>query len=124
VVFQFFNLNAEQNRDGVKRSGLLLWQLLMAPHDQIEPDIQREVCLAISSGLNTLYQSESELNNLLKFVFTEGEKNSGLSQLRDVILNNLANQLQKNRFGSEDDDHYRLKDELLQCILKTVVRES
>uniref|UniRef100_A0A672P8W3 Uncharacterized protein n=1 Tax=Sinocyclocheilus grahami TaxID=75366 RepID=A0A672P8W3_SINGR len=124
VVFQFFNLNAEQNRDCVKRSGLLLWQLLMAPHDQIEPEIQREVCLAISSGLNTLYQSESELSNLLKFVFTEGEKNSGLSQLRDVILNNLANQLQKNRFGSEDDDHYRLKDELLQCILKTVVRES
>ncbi|RXN23820.1 putative E3 ubiquitin- ligase HECTD4 isoform X1 [Labeo rohita] len=124
VVFQFFNLNSEQNRDCVKRSGLLLWQLLMAPHDQIEPEIQREVCLAISSGLNTLYQSESELNNLLKFVFTEGEKNSGLSQLRDVILNNLANQLQKNRFGSEDDDHYRLKDELLQCILKTVVRES
>ncbi|ROL42235.1 putative E3 ubiquitin-protein ligase HECTD4 [Anabarilius grahami] len=124
VVFQFFNPNSEQNRDCVKRSGLLLWQLLMAPADQIEPEIQREVCLAISSGLNTLYQSESELNNLLKFVFTEGEKNSGLSQLRDVILNNLANQLQKNRFGSEDDDHYRLKDELLQCILKTVVRES
>ncbi|XP_067256066.1 probable E3 ubiquitin-protein ligase HECTD4 isoform X7 [Chanodichthys erythropterus] len=124
VVFQFFNPNSEQNRDCVKRSGLLLWQLLMAPPDQIEPEIQREVCLAISSGLNTLYQSESELNNLLKFVFTEGEKNSGLSQLRDVILNNLANQLQKNRFGSEDDDHYRLKDELLQCILKTVVRES
>uniref|UniRef100_A0A671K5X4 Probable E3 ubiquitin-protein ligase HECTD4 n=1 Tax=Sinocyclocheilus anshuiensis TaxID=1608454 RepID=A0A671K5X4_9TELE len=124
VVFQFFNLNAEQNRDCVKHSGLLLWQLLMAPHDQIEPEIQKEVCLAISSGLNTLYQSESELNNLLKFVFTEGEKNSGLSQLRDVILNNLANQLQKNRFGSEDDDHYRLNDELLQCILKTVVRES
>lgn len=103
VVFQFFNLNSEQNRDCVKRSGLLLWQLLMAPHDQIEPEIQREVCLAIrwvlkssqkikvkeylnicnnykpffffliSSGLNTLYQSESELNNLLKFVFTEGE---------------------------------------------------
>uniref|UniRef100_A0A8C1NN10 Uncharacterized protein n=1 Tax=Cyprinus carpio TaxID=7962 RepID=A0A8C1NN10_CYPCA len=96
------------------------------------PEIQRIICnnykpfffVLISSGLNTLYQSESELNNLLKFVFTEGEKNSGLSQLRDVILNNLANQLQKNRFGSEDDDHYRLKDELLQCILKTVVRES
>uniref|UniRef100_A0A8C2K1G8 HECT domain E3 ubiquitin protein ligase 4 n=2 Tax=Cyprinus carpio TaxID=7962 RepID=A0A8C2K1G8_CYPCA len=96
------------------------------------PKFQRIICnnykpfffVLISSGLNTLYQSESELNNLLKFVFTEGEKNSGLSQLRDVILNNLANQLQKNRFGSEDDDHYRLKDELLQCILKTVVRES
>lgn len=40
-------------------------------------------------------------------MFFAGEKNSGLSQLRDVILNNLANQLQKNRFGSEDDDHYR-----------------
>lgn len=36
-----------------------------------------------------------------------GERNSGLSQLRDVILTNLAEQLQKNRFGSEDDDHYR-----------------
>ncbi len=47
VVFQFFNLISEQNRDCVKRSGLLLWQLLMAPHDQIEPEIQREVCLAI-----------------------------------------------------------------------------
>ncbi|XP_051557544.1 probable E3 ubiquitin-protein ligase HECTD4 [Myxocyprinus asiaticus] len=124
VVFQFFNPNSEQNRDSIRRSGLLLWQLLMAPLDQIQPEIQREVCHAISSGLNTLYQSESELNNLLKLVFTEGERNSGLSQLRDVILNNLANQLQKNRFGSEDDDHYRLKDELLQCILKTVVRES
>lgn len=36
-----------------------------------------------------------------------GERNSGLSQLRDVILTNLAEQLQKNRFGSEEDDHYR-----------------
>lgn len=36
-----------------------------------------------------------------------GERNSGLSQLRDVILTNLAEQLQNNRFGSEDDDHYR-----------------
>lgn len=35
-----------------------------------------------------------------------GERNGGLSQLRDVILMNLADQLQKNRFGSEEDDHY------------------
>ncbi len=44
---------------------------------------------------------------IITVFFSLGEKNSGLSQLRDVILNNLANQLQKNRFGSEDDDHYR-----------------
>ncbi|KAI1901157.1 hypothetical protein AGOR_G00057300 [Albula goreensis] len=124
VVFRFFNPQSEQNRESVRRSGLLLWQLLMAPVDQIGAEIQGEVCLAISSGLNTLYQGETELNNLLKLVLTEGERNSGLSQLRDVILTNLADQLQKNRFGSEDDDHYRLSDELLHCILKTVVRES
>uniref|UniRef100_A0A8C7DPU3 HECT domain E3 ubiquitin protein ligase 4 n=1 Tax=Oncorhynchus kisutch TaxID=8019 RepID=A0A8C7DPU3_ONCKI len=124
VVFRFFNPQSEQNRESVRRSGLLLWQLLMAPVDQIGPEIQAEVCLAISSGLNTLYQGESELNNLLKLVLTEGERNSGLSQLRDVILTNLADQLQKNRFGSDEDDHYRLSDELLHSILKTVVRES
>ncbi|XP_048853239.1 probable E3 ubiquitin-protein ligase HECTD4 isoform X2 [Brienomyrus brachyistius] len=124
VVFRFFNPQSEQNRESVRRSGLLLWQLLMAPADQIGAEIQREVCLAISSGLNTLYQGETELNNLLKLVLTEGERNGGLSQLRDVILTNLAVQLQKNRFGSDDDDHYRLSDELLHCILKTVVRES
>ncbi|KAL4646588.1 putative E3 ubiquitin-protein ligase HECTD4 isoform X5 [Arapaima gigas] len=141
VVFRFFNPQSEQNRESVRRAGLLLWQLLMAPADQIGAEIQGEVCLAISSGLNTLYQGETELNNLLKLVLTEGERNSGLSQLRDVILNNLAMQLQKNRFGSDDDDHYRcssgsnilwlvsiwshrLSDELLHCILKTVVRES
>ncbi|KAA8578851.1 hypothetical protein FQN60_005319, partial [Etheostoma spectabile] len=89
---------SEQNRESVRRSGLLLWQLLMAPVDQIGAEIQKEVCLAI--------------------------RNSGLSHLRDVILTNLADQLQKNRFGSEEDDHYRLSDELLHCILKTVVRES
>uniref|UniRef100_A0A3Q2YHY1 HECD4 ligase n=1 Tax=Hippocampus comes TaxID=109280 RepID=A0A3Q2YHY1_HIPCM len=108
----------------VRRAGLLLWQLLMAPVDQIGAEIQREVCLAISSGLNTLYQGETELNKLLKLVLSEGERNSGLSQLRDVILTNMADLLQKNRFGSEEDDHYRLSDDLLQCILKTVVRES
>ncbi|XP_036454105.1 probable E3 ubiquitin-protein ligase HECTD4 isoform X4 [Colossoma macropomum] len=124
VVFRFFNPQSEQNQESVRRSGLLLWQLLMAPVDQIGAEIQREVCLAVSSGLNVLYQGESELNNLLKLILTEGERNSGLSQLRDIILNNLADQLQKNRFGSEDDDHYRLSDELLHCILKTVVRES
>ncbi|TKS78950.1 putative E3 ubiquitin-protein ligase HECTD4 [Collichthys lucidus] len=124
VVFRFFNPQSEQNRESVRRSGLLLWQLLMAPVDQIGSEIQREVCLAISSGLNTLYQGEAELNKLLKLVLTEGERNTGLSQLRDVILTNLADQLQKNRFGSEEDDHYRLSDELLHCILKTVVRES
>ncbi|XP_026795565.1 probable E3 ubiquitin-protein ligase HECTD4 isoform X2 [Pangasianodon hypophthalmus] len=124
VVFRFFNPQSEQNRESIRRSGLLLWQLLMAPIDQIGAEIQREVCLAISFGLNILYQGEMELNDLLKLVLTEGERNSGLSQLRDIILNNLADQLQKNRFGSEDDDHYRLNDELLHCILKTVVRES
>ncbi|KAM7391556.1 hypothetical protein PAMP_022238 [Pampus punctatissimus] len=124
VVFRFFNPQSEQNRESVRRSGLLLWQLLMAPIDQIGAEIQREVCLAISSGLNTLYQGEAELNKLLKLVLTEGERNNGLSQLRDVILTNMADQLQKNRFGSEEDDHYRLSDELLHCILKTVVRES
>uniref|UniRef100_A0A3P9K7D3 HECD4 ligase n=1 Tax=Oryzias latipes TaxID=8090 RepID=A0A3P9K7D3_ORYLA len=124
VVFRFFNPQSEQNKDSVRRSGLLLWQLLMAPLDQIGTEIQREVCLAISSGLNILYKGEAELNKLLKLVLTEGERNGGLSQLRDVILTNLSGQLQKNRFGSEEDDHYILNDELLHCILKTVVRES
>ncbi|XP_025970264.2 probable E3 ubiquitin-protein ligase HECTD4 isoform X1 [Dromaius novaehollandiae] len=125
VVFKFFfSPQTERNRDIVRRSGLLLWQLLMAPRDQICAEIQKEVCLAISSGLNILYPGEVEINNLLKLVLTEGERNSGLSQLRDVILTNLAEQLQNNRFGSEDDDHYRLNDELLHYILKIVVRES
>uniref|UniRef100_A0A8C3PY49 HECT domain E3 ubiquitin protein ligase 4 n=1 Tax=Chrysolophus pictus TaxID=9089 RepID=A0A8C3PY49_CHRPC len=125
VVFKFFfSPQTERNRDIVRRSGLLLWQLLMAPRDQICAEIQKEVCLAISSGLNILYPGEAEINNLLKLVLTEGERNSGLSQLRDVILTNLAEQLQNNRFGSEDDDHYRLNDELLHYILKIVVRES
>lgn len=44
---------------------------------------------------------------LINYFILIGERNSGLSQLRDIILNNLADQLQKNRFGSEDDDHYR-----------------
>ncbi|XP_074177681.1 putative E3 ubiquitin-protein ligase HECTD4 isoform X2 [Rhinolophus sinicus] len=125
VVFKFFfSPQTERNRDIIRRSGLLLWQLLMAPKDHICPEIQKEVCLAISSGLNILYPGETEINNLLKLVLTEGERNSGLSQLRDVILTNLAEQLQNNRFGSEDDDHYRLNDELLHYILKIVVRES
>ncbi|MGH0164289.1 UNVERIFIED_CONTAM: hypothetical protein FKN15_048020 [Acipenser sinensis] len=55
---------------------------------------------------------------------SKGERNTGLSRLRDVILTNLADQLQNNRFGSEEDEHYRLNDELLHYILKTVVRES
>nr|XP_015221532.1 PREDICTED: probable E3 ubiquitin-protein ligase HECTD4 [Lepisosteus oculatus] len=124
VVFRFFSPQTEQNQEMVRRAGLLLWQLLMAPIDQIGAEIQKEVCLAISSGLNTLYPGEAELNNLLKLVLTEGERNDGLSQLRDVILTHLADQLQKSRFGSEDDEHYRLNDELLHYILKTVVRES
>ncbi|KAM8797794.1 putative E3 ubiquitin-protein ligase HECTD4 isoform 1-T1 [Eudromia elegans] len=125
VVFKFFfSPQTERNRDIVRRSGLLLWQLLMAPRDQICTEIQKEVCLAISSGLNILYPGEVEINNLLKLVLTEGERNSGLSQLRDVILTNLAEQLQNNRFGSEEDEHYRLNDELLHYILKIVVRES
>ncbi|KAL8180059.1 UNVERIFIED_CONTAM: putative E3 ubiquitin-protein ligase HTD4, partial [Gekko kuhli] len=125
VVFKFFfSPQTEKNRDTVRRSGLLLWQLLMAPADQISPEIQKEVCLAISSGLNILYPGEVEINNLLKLVLTEGDRNSGLAQLRDVIMTNLAEQLQNNRFGSEDDEHYRLNDELLHYILKIVVRES
>uniref|UniRef100_A0A8C0P1C5 HECT domain E3 ubiquitin protein ligase 4 n=1 Tax=Canis lupus familiaris TaxID=9615 RepID=A0A8C0P1C5_CANLF len=125
VVFKFFfSPQTERNRDIIRRSGLLLWQLLMAPKDQICSEIQKEVCLAISSGLNILYPGETEINNLLKLVLTEGERNSGLSQLRDVILTNLAEQLQNNRFGSEEDEHYRLNDELLHYILKIVVRES
>ncbi|XP_026544984.1 probable E3 ubiquitin-protein ligase HECTD4 [Notechis scutatus] len=125
VVFKFFfSPQTEKNREIVRRSGLLLWQLLMAPVDQISPEIQKEVCLAISSGLSILYPGETEINNLLKLVLTEGDRNSGLAQLRDVILTNMAEQLQNNRFGSEDDEHCRLNDELLHYILKIVVRES
>lgn len=43
----------------------------------------------------------------MEFCCVLGERNSGLSQLRDVILTNLAEQLQNNRFGSDEDDHYR-----------------
>ncbi|XP_043924358.1 probable E3 ubiquitin-protein ligase HECTD4 isoform X2 [Protopterus annectens] len=129
VVFQvvskfFWGSQTEKNREVFRRSSLLLWQLLMAPVDQIGSEIQKEVCLAISSGLNILYPGESEVNNLLKLVLTEGDRSSGLSQLRDVFLTSFAEQLQNNRFGSEDDDHYRLNDELLHCILKIVVKES
>ncbi|XP_058014322.1 probable E3 ubiquitin-protein ligase HECTD4 isoform X2 [Ahaetulla prasina] len=125
VVFKFFfSPQTEKNREIIRRSGLLLWQLLMAPVDQISPEIQKEVCLAISSGLSILYPGETEINNLLKLVLTEGDRNSGLAQLRDVILTNMAEQLQNNRFGSEDDEHCRLNDELLHYILKIVVRES
>uniref|UniRef100_A0A8C0HEC5 HECT domain E3 ubiquitin protein ligase 4 n=1 Tax=Chelonoidis abingdonii TaxID=106734 RepID=A0A8C0HEC5_CHEAB len=109
VVFKFFfSPQTERNRDIVRRSGLLLWQLLMAPKSQICPEIQKEVCLAISSGLNILYPGEVEINNLLKLVLTEGERNSGLSQLRDVILTNLAEQLQNNRFGMRLACHCQL----------------
>ncbi|XP_043571193.1 probable E3 ubiquitin-protein ligase HECTD4 [Chiloscyllium plagiosum] len=125
VIFKFFfNPQTERNREIVQRSEVLLWQLLKTPVDEIGEEIQREVCLAISSGLNTLYLGEQELNNLLKLVLTEGQRNSGLCQLRDIILVNLAEQLQNNRFGSEDDDHYRLNDELLHYILKIVVQDS
>ncbi|XP_053555727.1 probable E3 ubiquitin-protein ligase HECTD4 [Bombina bombina] len=125
VVFKyFFNPQMERNRDVIRRAGLLLWQLLMAPKDQICPEIQKEVCLAISSGLNILNPGELEINNLFKLILTEGDRNCGLSQLRDVILTNLAEQLQSNRFGSDEDEHYRLNDELLHYILKIVVRES
>lgn len=47
VVFRFFNPQSEQNRESVRRAGLLLWQLLMAPVDHIGSEIQKEVCLAI-----------------------------------------------------------------------------
>lgn len=48
VVFKFFlNPQTERNRETIRRAGLLLWQLLMAPKDQICPEIQKEVCLAI-----------------------------------------------------------------------------
>lgn len=47
VVFRFFNPQLEHNRESLKHSRLLLWQLLMAPVDQIGEEIQREVCLAI-----------------------------------------------------------------------------
>ncbi|KAG8597822.1 hypothetical protein GDO81_002399 [Engystomops pustulosus] len=125
VVFKFFlNPQTERNRDTIRRAGLLLWQLLMAPKDQICPEIQKEVCLAISFGLNILNPGEMEINNLLKLILTEGDRNCGLSQLRDVILTNLTEQLQNNRFGSDEDEHYRLNDELLHYILKIVVRES
>ncbi|XP_048467693.1 probable E3 ubiquitin-protein ligase HECTD4 [Rhincodon typus] len=125
VIFKFFfNPQTERNREIVRRSEQLLWQLLKTPVNEIGEEIQKEVCLAISSGLHTLYLGEQELNNLLKLVLTEGQRNSGLCQLRDIILVNLAEQLQNNRFGSEDDDHYRLNDELLHYILKIVVQDS
>ncbi|XP_059510969.1 probable E3 ubiquitin-protein ligase HECTD4 isoform X1 [Stegostoma tigrinum] len=125
VIFKFFfNPQTERNREIVRRSEHLLWQLLKTPVTEIGEELQREVCLAISSGLHTLYLGEQELNNLLKLVLTEGQRNSGLCQLRDIILVNLAEQLQNNRFGSEDDDHYRLNDELLHYILKIVVQDS
>ncbi|XP_040202102.1 probable E3 ubiquitin-protein ligase HECTD4 isoform X1 [Rana temporaria] len=125
VVFKFFlNPQTERNRETIRRAGLLLWQLLMAPKDQICPEIQKEVCQAISYGLNILNPGEQEINNLLKLILTEGDRNCGLSQLRDVILTNLTEQLQNNRFGSDEDEHYRLNDELLHYILKIVVRES
>lgn len=60
VVFRFSSPQSEQNRESVRRAGLLLWQLLMAPVDHIGSEIQREVCLAIRSVLFTPMDNISE----------------------------------------------------------------
>ncbi|XP_013909607.1 PREDICTED: probable E3 ubiquitin-protein ligase HECTD4 [Thamnophis sirtalis] len=90
VVFKFFfSPQTEKNREIVRRSGLLLWQLLMAPVDQISPEIQKEVCLAISSGLSILYPGETEINNLLKLVLTEVFRTALLLKTQSPIFSDV-----------------------------------
>ncbi|MGH0151603.1 UNVERIFIED_CONTAM: hypothetical protein FKN15_020765 [Acipenser sinensis] len=129
VVFQvvftfFFNPQTERNRETVRRSGLLLWQLLMAPVDQISAEIQKEVCLAISSGLNTLYPGEAEFNNLLRLVLTEGKNvaSPSLSYLM-AVQNHLLSNTVLIKPDEHDDSDSSLQGETLKVqtalLLKT-----
>uniref|UniRef100_H3CIF6 HECT domain containing E3 ubiquitin protein ligase 4 n=1 Tax=Tetraodon nigroviridis TaxID=99883 RepID=H3CIF6_TETNG len=122
VVFRFSSPQSDQNRENVRRAGLLLWQLLMAPVDHIGSEIQREVCLAISSGLNILYQGDAELNKLLKLVLTEGDLNS-LIGLKSFVATHILHNFFSCQFKAINQ-HVNLVMIVLYCILKTVVRES
>ncbi|XP_077866440.1 putative E3 ubiquitin-protein ligase HECTD4 [Saccoglossus kowalevskii] len=77
-----------------------------------------------STGLHVLYPTLEDQNALLHKLLTEGERNVGLCQVRDLILIDLSEQLKNDAERGEVHTKCRLNDDLVLYILKIAVRES
>ncbi|KAI8513245.1 putative E3 ubiquitin-protein ligase HTD4 [Branchiostoma belcheri] len=125
VIFKSFIFKNESEEEAalVKKTRTLVWRLLTTSSCA---KIQEEAANVCSAGQTVLYPEEEEQNKLLKLLLLEGEDKSGLGKLRDLILLDLADQLTHPPPASDKmaPPLSRLKDDLVQLILKLCVRES
>ncbi|XP_066272380.1 LOW QUALITY PROTEIN: probable E3 ubiquitin-protein ligase HECTD4 [Branchiostoma lanceolatum] len=125
VIFKSFIFENESEEEAmlVKKTRTLVWRLLTTSPC---PRIQEEAANVCSSGHTVLYPDEEEQNKLLKLLLMEGEKKCGLGKLRDLILLDLADQLTHPTPATDKaaPPVSRLKEDLVQLILKLCVRES
>ncbi|CAH1233961.1 HECTD4 [Branchiostoma lanceolatum] len=124
VIFKSFIFRNESEEEAmlVKKTRTLVWRLLTTSPC---PRIQEEAANVCSAGHTVLYPDEEEQNKLLKLLLMEGEEKCGLGKLRDLILLDLADQLTHPTPATDKAaPPVRLKEDLVQLILKLCVRES
>uniref|UniRef100_T1J2Q6 HECT domain-containing protein n=1 Tax=Strigamia maritima TaxID=126957 RepID=T1J2Q6_STRMM len=83
--------------------------------------IQAEACNVINNALYVLYPLPRDRHNLLLQLFSDGIP---ASYLRNLILIQYTEQLQNLNLNFDDAKKVRVNDEVLNLLLKTVVKES
>ncbi|XP_038054835.1 probable E3 ubiquitin-protein ligase HECTD4 isoform X2 [Patiria miniata] len=118
-----FRSTKKEDVECLQQAGSLAWQVLVDGNYSTEHEgLQREACNTIIAGLTVLYSTEEEQNALMHKLLLEGESKPALGRLRDLILGVMGQLLRLE--GNDTDLSGRLKDDLVQLILKISVKEA
>ncbi|OWF52164.1 E3 ubiquitin-protein ligase HECTD4 [Mizuhopecten yessoensis] len=113
----------------LQKASSLVWHLLtdypqLCPDDPRLTAVQNEACQVLTSGLHVLYPEPDDKNKLLFQLLSDGGQNPSLEKLRNMILIDLSEKLRAQSLSRDEMKYARLKDDLVNYILKTAVKES
>ena len=74
----------------IKETRLLMWKLINTLTDSAGAEVPLEACNVLRAGLEAFYPSAMERSAFLMLLLSEGESNSSMTQLLDLLLNDLA----------------------------------
>lgn len=81
---------AKLDNSTVKQTRLLMWKLINTPVDSVGAEVPLEACNVLRAGLEAFYPSAMERSALLMLLLSEGEANSSMTLLLDLLLTDLA----------------------------------
>lgn len=97
---------AKLDDSAVKETRLLMWKLINSPVDSVGTEVKLEACNVLKAGLEVFYPSAMDRSALLMLLLSEGESNPSMTQLLDLLLTDLAENIMSTDAGVANKGRY------------------